>query len=179
MPAFFPQRGPWFLGDYRGLAAHRFRLLASPLSALVGALSHVGLDHFTHDWGWFARHVSWYNAVLIDGWLGRDWTVFRIAQLVGHIGGTALCLWLLARYGRRRWMADRAAQVATFPKTVRTAAILDAASGLGAIAGIAWVVSESNGSATDTIRIAATTFAGMCVGALVVRRVAPARRVTT
>jgi hypothetical protein len=75
-----PEAGPFRLNDYRGLAVHRFSWGWSPASALIGALSHVMLDHFTHHWGWFARHIDWYSTVLVDDFLGRQWTVFRVLQ---------------------------------------------------------------------------------------------------
>jgi hypothetical protein len=96
------------------MATHRFRWLASPLCALAGAASHVALDHLTHEWGWFARNVDWYSAVLAHDVLGREWTVFRTVQYAGHVVGTAACLWLPASYGRRGWMTDRAAAVTPF-----------------------------------------------------------------
>jgi hypothetical protein len=68
--------------------------------------------------GWFAQNVSWYGDVLFAGPFGRDWTAYRMAQYLGHVVGTGLCSVVLARLGRQRWMADRAAMV---PETQRTA----------------------------------------------------------
>lgn len=153
-----PAAGPFRLPDYRGMAAHRFAWGWAAISALVGALSHVFLDHFTHGWGFVAQHVGWYDAVVVDDALGRQWTVFRIVQYVGHVGGTALCVWLLARYGRERWMATAAATVEPFPVTRRSTAALTAGWLAGLAGGLAWVVADSRGSATDILRVAAVTF---------------------
>ncbi len=165
-----PDGGSFHFRDYRGLATHRFGLIRSSGWALIGAMSHVALDHFTHEWGWFARNVSWYRTVVIPGdWLGRSWTVFRIVQYLGHIGGTVCCVWLLWRYGRARWMAGRAAQVARFPATTATAALLWGATAVGVVVALAWVVVDRRGSATDVIRISGGAFAGLSAGALLLR----------
>ena len=98
-----PDARPFRLHDYRGMSVHRFAWGWAAFSALIGALTHVMLDHFTHDWGWFARHVDWYHSVVVNDFLGRQWTVFRLMQYMGHVVGSVLCLWMLGRYGRQRW----------------------------------------------------------------------------
>lgn len=179
-----PQAGPLRLHDYRGMSVHRFRWVVASVSALIGALSHVMLDHFTHEWGWFARHIDWYSTVVVHDFLGREWTVFRIIQYSGHIVGTAVCLWLMARYGRAHWMAASAAKVEPYPVTVRSMGTLFAAVAAGLAVGTAWVLGDRSGSATDIIRVAAVTFAFLVAASFVLqltraRRVAsvsPARR---
>lgn len=170
VPDHLPRLAPWHLRDYRGLAAHRFGWVTTPLSALVGTATHIVLDNFTHDWGWFAQNISWYGDVLLAGPLGRDWTAYRIAQYLGHFVGTGLCLVVLARLGRQRWMADRAAVV---PKTQRTALstlTLAASTLTGCLAGILWIVTDPMESATDIIRLTTTTFIGVAIGSLVIAR---------
>ena len=147
--------------------------------AQLGALSHVGLDEFTHDWGWFARHVSWYDQRLVGtNWLGREWTVFRVVQYVGHVGGSALCVWLLWRYGRARWMRARALAVAVPSVSIRSHAALWVPTALGFGAAGAWVRLHGAGSATDILRLAAGAFVGLLAGSLAVPRLlgAPGRR---
>ena len=164
-----PPAGPLRLRDYRGMSVHRFRWAVAAVSALIGALSHVLLDHFTHEWGWFAQHLDWYNTVVLDDFLGREWTVFRIVQYAGHVVGTALCLWLMARCGRARWMATSAEQVEPFPVTSFSTGTLVASVAAGLAVGIAWVLSGRLGSATDIIRVAAVTFTFLAVACFVLQ----------
>lgn len=166
VPDHLPRGGGLYLHEFRGLALHRFAVVRTALGALIGALSHVALDHFTHEWGWFARNVSWYDDRVIDAQLlGRDWTVFRVVQYTGHVGGSALCVLLLWRYGRSRWMADRAAAVAPFEPSAGSHATVWVGLATGLAAGLAWVVLDSRGSATDILRVSGSGFLGLCVAA--------------
>jgi hypothetical protein len=160
------------------MSVHRFRWVVASVSALIGALSHVLLDHFTHEWGWFARHIDWYSTVVVHDFLGREWTVFRIIQYSGHIGGTAVCLWLMARYGRAHWMAASAAKVEPYPVSVGSMGTLFAAVTAGLAVGTAWVFGDRSGSATDIIRVAAVTFVFL-VAASFVLELTRARRVAS
>lgn len=170
VPDHLPDLAPWHLRDYRGLAIHDFRWVATPLSALVGIATHIVLDHFTHDWGWFAQNVSWFGDVFFEGPFGRDWTAYRMAQYIGHVVGTGLCLVFLAWLGRQRWMADRAAMVPETPRTALSTLILAGSTLTGCIAGLLWIVTDPMGSATDLIRLTATTFIAVAIGSLVVSR---------
>lgn len=171
VPDHLPPAGRLHLRDYRGLAVHRFGVVRTALGTLVGALSHVALDHFTHEWGWFARNVAWYDDRVVDArFLGREWTFFRVVQYTGHVGGSALCVLLLWRYGRSRWMADRAAAVAPYEPSPRTQVAVWGALGAGLTAGLAWVARDSQGSATDILRVSGAGFLGLCVAAAVIGR---------
>lgn len=163
-----PDAGPFRLHDFRALARHRFVWHRAALSALVGALSHILVDHFTHAWGFMAVHVDWYSTVIGEA-LGREWTAYRIAQYVGHVGGAAACLWLLARYGRERWLAVGAAEVAPYPVSGRSTVVLVGVSTVGLVTGLVWVVTDPSGRATDVLRVAASCFAGLVAGCTVLR----------
>ena len=138
--------------------------------AELGVLSHVFLDEFTHDWGWFANHVSWYDNRIIDGEvLGRTWTVYRVFQYVGHVGLTALCIALLLNCGRQRWMQARADAITPTPTSTATYVTLWGCSTIGLAVTAAWVASDRLGSASDILRIVFGLFAGMLAGCLAVR----------
>lgn len=156
-----PAMGPFRLHDYRGLGAHRFRWASAIAGALIGALSHVALDHFTHDWGWFARNVDWYSSVLVDDVLGRRWTVFGVLQYAGHVVGSVLCCWMLLRLGRERWMAAAAERVRRYPVSLRSTVVLAAGTAAGAAAGVAWALGASAGSASAILRAAGVTFVAL------------------
>jgi hypothetical protein len=158
-----PDAGHFHLHDYRGLAAHRFAWGRAAASAAIGALTHVGLDHFTHRWGWFAQNLGWYDTILVDGFLGRRWTFFRIIQYIGHVFGSALCLWLLWRYGRQRWMADAADRVATYPVTQRSRLVIVGAVLAGLALGVGWTTVDPIGNASAILRVAAVCFAALTV----------------
>lgn len=161
-----PDLGRFHLRDYRGLATHRFTVW-SPLWALAGALSHIGLDHFTHEWGWLATNVEWFGRDLgRDSWTGRQWTPARVLQYVGHTGGSALCGLLLWRYGGRRWFAERAERLPRRLVTARSMAVVWGASALGTAAASAWVLADRNGSAVDVLRVSFGVFAGATLGSL-------------
>lgn len=122
--------------------------------------------------------AHWYSTVVVHDFLGREWTVFRVIQYSGHIVGTAVCLWLLARYGRAHWMAASAAKVEPYPVTASSTGTLVAAATAGLAVGTAWVLVDRSGSATDIIRVAAVTF-GFLVAASFVLQLTRARRVSS
>jgi hypothetical protein len=170
VPDHLPDLGPFHIHDYRGLAAHRFQFVRFIVWAELGALSHVFLDEFTHDWGWFANHVSWYDSRIISGeLLGREWTVYRVFQYLGHVGLTVLCLALLWAYGRQRWMQARAATIPPTPTTVVSYVTLWGASAIGLGAAMVWVRTDPVGSASDILRLSFGLFAGMLAGCMAVR----------
>ncbi len=165
VPDHLPRLGQFNLPDYRGLAAHPFAVGPAVAGALLGALSHIGLDSFTHGWGWFARNVSWYDDIVVGGtFLGQSWTLFRVIQYVGHVGGSALCLALLWRYGRERWMADPAARVAPFGPTLQSHVALWTPTAVGAVAAVLWAESAPSNVAADILRLAGLSFAGLGIG---------------
>lgn len=173
VPCYLPELGAFRLPDYRGLADHRFGLVRTSSCALFGALTHVVLDHFTHEWGWFARNVAWYQEPLAEREiLGRVWTPFRVAQYVGHVALSFFAILWLWRAGGRRWLAARAARVSC-RRTVAGAAALLGGLVVGGAAATAWVGTDRAGSATDIMRIAAGCFGGLTAGAITARLATP------
>lgn len=175
VPPVLPDLGPFHGRDYRGLAVHRFGRIATPLSALIGALSHVALDSFTHGWGWFAEHLDWYAEPLnTSPILGRQWTPFRIMQYVGHVVLSAYALWWLWRQGSRRWLADRARLI---PGRTSRRGTLILAIGLvaGGAMGLAWAASGPVwlGWATGVMRVSVAAFVGLVLAAWIARPRSP------
>jgi hypothetical protein len=165
VPDHLPDLAPFHLRDYRGLATHRFRPVVTSVSALLGVLAHIGLDQFTHSWGWFARNLDWYSVPRFD-WLGRDWAVFRLLQYAGHVVGTVTCIWLLRSYGRARWMAGRAAAVAPFEPSAPSRLLVWSATAGGLLAGAVWVLVGTSGVGPVVLRLSGCVFAGLTVGAV-------------
>lgn len=169
LPAHLPELGDFHLRDYRALAAHRFAPVRAAGSALVGALSHVGLDHLGHGWGWFALHWPAYQSVVLPGtFLGRPWSVFRLVQYAGHLVLTPLCAWLLWRYGRSRWLAADAARVPEFRATRASHLVLWGATVLALTLAVPTVELDS----PTILRLAAGAFVGLLLGTCLARAVA-------
>ncbi|MEZ5259632.1 MAG: DUF4184 family protein [Ilumatobacteraceae bacterium] len=121
VPDHLPTGGPFRLHDYRALSQHRFGWIATPLGALVGALSHVFLDSFTHRWGWLPHHWAWYQTPLVEErWLGRTWTPFQVAQFVGHFAFSLWCLVTIAKLGRSGWLTRSATATNPAPALTRS-----------------------------------------------------------
>ncbi len=170
VPDHLPDLAPFHLHDFRGLAASRARPLAAVVGAVVGVLSHVLLDQFTHSWGWFARHLDWWSTPLVDrSVLGREWPLYRVLQHVGHVVGSAVGVWLLARWGRSGWMAGRAAVVPRATVSRRSAVVLWGLTAAGLVGGAVWAGLASAGIGPLVMRTAAGAFAGLTVGSLAVR----------
>src|SRR6266536_1491136 len=66
LPACCHRRQPWF---------------AVPLSVLIGAMTHVFWDSFTHDTGWFVERSDFLQSTLF-AWNGHSFQMYR---LVWHV----------------------------------------------------------------------------------------------
>ncbi len=174
VPDHLPRAGPFAFADYRGLAIHRFGWVRSPAAAFAGALTHVGLDQFTHGWGWAAKHWDWYRRPLLDTrWLGKVWAPFEFMQFAGHVLLSLWCVVALARYGRRGWFADRAAQVRPFPATTRSSLTLwVAAAGCTLVGGLVVLVDPQSES-SDVMRLFGAAFVGLALGSVLARASSP------
>jgi hypothetical protein len=85
------------------LPAHRFRLptvqtvLWLAVSAVVGSLTHVVWDSFTHGDGYFVRQFPGFFRAQVTG----AWDVNRILQYVSTLGGCLVLAVWLSRWYRR------------------------------------------------------------------------------
>ncbi|MEZ5216676.1 MAG: DUF4184 family protein [Ilumatobacteraceae bacterium] len=170
VPDHLPTGGPFRLHDYRALSQHRFGWIATPLGALVGALSHVFLDSFTHRWGWLPHHWAWYQTPLVEErWLGRTWTPFQVAQFVGHFAFSLWCLVTIAKLGRSGWLTRSATATNPAPATTRSRLVLWGVSGtVGALA-LVWVLGHPYNEGTDILRVFAAFGAALTAVAVVFR----------
>src|SRR5690348_10428471 len=79
---------------------------AIPLSVLVGAITHVFWDAFTHETGWFVERSTFLQQSLFAGHGER----FRTYRLLWHLGtwiGTILVSWSYVRAVKRRTGSSR------------------------------------------------------------------------
>lgn len=169
--AHVPDLGGFHLHDYRGLAAHRFLPLRSTLCAFLGAWTHSALDHLGHAWGWPAQHWDAYRAVVFEGnFLGRPWNFYRVVQYAGHLVLTPLAIWMLFRYGKRRWFGAAAVLVPEFRTSARSHVVLWGATVIGiALAALCTEVGGRD-SSTALMRVSAGVFAGLVFGAFLAER---------
>ncbi len=173
VPDHVPQldaRNTFDFASYRGLATHQTGVIRSVLWASAGSLSHVGIDQFTHDWGWAARHFPWFGQPLGGAqFAGRGWSPARIAQYTGHVGFTLLAVFLLASYARSGWFRARADTVARFPVTAISQLVVWGFTGFGIV--IAGAIGSLNNPSWVVVfmRCVGGAFVGMCVGAAILK----------
>lgn len=95
-------------------------------SIIVGALTHVFWDFFTHDYG-IPKYIDWFNTPLtnIDGY---NIMPFRVLQHFSTVGGLSLLVFLIWRWIAKRKIASEDLQpreaVWTAPKRLKQFAIL-------------------------------------------------------
>jgi hypothetical protein len=74
--------------EVRALARSSHCWAITALSALLGSVSHVFVDSFTHRHGWGYDHFMWLHQVVAPGWQIAD-----VLQYVGHTVGSLLAAW--------------------------------------------------------------------------------------
>lgn len=93
------------------------------LSALVGSITHVVLDAFTHSFGWGVHRFPALSFVVFTLPSGRSVPVYDVLQLGGSAIGAAVALALLARIGRHRlllvWNPEELPQVTPTASSTR------------------------------------------------------------
>jgi hypothetical protein len=98
--AHLPNAGPFALRDYGALGGVRHRWYVTLASALIGAVSHLVWDGFTHSPetnGWGAVLIPPLDTEVADG---LPW--FRLLQHGSSIGGALVAVAVAAWIGRRR-----------------------------------------------------------------------------
>ena len=107
--------GPLRLRSYRVLGTRRPAFAVTLASAALGAGSHVLIDAFTHRGRWGAEWLGLDRSVG-DLPLRGAFTVARVLQYVGHVGGSAVGIALFLYVARRRllerWYGEDAVRVA-------------------------------------------------------------------
>ncbi len=119
----------------------RFGLIL--LSVLVGSLTHVAWDSFTHEWGWMVEQFAPLRISL------RGMPVYDILQVAGSVSGVCLLAYWFARWLR---FAPQSGELPDrFSGRVRTVFLLTVAASLLSF-------------------VAATIYAGFAPGAQLVRQ---------
>jgi hypothetical protein len=101
LPLALPDGGPFHLRDYRYLARVRHRWWVTVGSALVGAITHVVLDAFTHSDGAVSGSSGFFQTPLFE--VGsRTIHLYTALQYGGSIVLSVYTVWWLWRAGRER-----------------------------------------------------------------------------
>lgn len=101
VPAALPKAAFLRLRDYRLLALSRHRWWVTAYSVLVGALTHIFLDGFTHADGWAVEGIPALREPLVSVG-GRTLEVYAALQYGGHVVGSALGAYALLVISRRK-----------------------------------------------------------------------------
>ena len=101
VPAVLPKAGFLRLRDYRLLALSQHRWWVTAYSVLVGALTHLLIDGFTHSDGWAVDGIPALQEPLLT--IGdRSVAVYKALQFGGHVFGSITGAYLLLVISRRK-----------------------------------------------------------------------------
>lgn len=101
VPLVLPRLGVFRLREYRLLGRVRYPLQRTVLGVAVGGASHLLLDSFTEDHGWFVRNVE----ALRGFWFeldGRPILTYHIVRFLLDLLLASISIRLLVRIGRER-----------------------------------------------------------------------------
>jgi hypothetical protein len=99
--AQLPDLPPFRFRSYGVLSRRRPLLAVTAACALIGAVSHVVLDAFTHSGRWGARWLGLDHPAMTLPVRGEI-TYAKLLQYAGHVGGSVVTVLLLWHIGRRR-----------------------------------------------------------------------------
>jgi hypothetical protein len=178
-----PDCGPFHLRDLviiddkERQGARRWWLLVST-SALVGALSHVAWDSFTHNNAWGVERLPILRTAVNVPWFGRQ-PVWHVLQHGGSVVGAAITVTVLyvigSRHLLRTWSSVEPPPVA--PATFASHLRLWLPFAVGVLAGLMWAAVAPPGGEhelrrtviTAFLRATSLGFGGLVVGAILVR----------
>ncbi|MDP4013049.1 MAG: DUF4184 family protein [Candidatus Nanopelagicales bacterium] len=141
-------------------------------SAVLGSLSHIAFDSFTHGFGWVVQRFAVLRHqvfVLPTAFQDQPIYAYDVLQVAGTVVGTIVTIWCLWEIGRRRmvcsWYPDRPAPKSTSSsrRAVNAGVTLGLALGLG----LAAATMRIGGGQDLLIRVAVVTWLGLLVGCLI------------
>ncbi len=172
-PTVLPDLGPFRLWSFGVLADRRPRWWTTVTSVVVGIVTHVVLDWFTHGERWLPQRLGYADTTVT--WFGDTMSAPEALQIVGHIGLSITTVALAWHLGRHRKLEEWYG--ADTVERARTATL-----GPGAVVG--WYTTVVAGAAAGAVwagssfwvvgveRVAVGVYVGAIVGAALVRRVA-------
>jgi hypothetical protein len=96
-----PDLGPFRLQSYRVITHRRPTMLATLVSALIGAVSHVLIDAFSHTGRWGSTLLG-LDETLFSVPIRGEMSGARVIQYFGHTIGSAVAIGLFLYIGRSR-----------------------------------------------------------------------------
>jgi hypothetical protein len=140
LAAHLPDLGPLRARDLARAATDRPGLVAAALSGLLGSLTHVVADGFTHPEPWVSDRATWlFDEVPFP--LKGEVFVYNLLRLLGTVGGAALALVVAYATARRRARDGVRRPVLPAP-TPRSRAELYGWAAAGALVGAAIVLAS-------------------------------------
>ncbi len=100
-----PDAGWFRLHSYRVLVSRRPGWLVTTVSAVIGVVSHVLVDAFTHSGRWGSNWLH-LNEVAVTVPVRGDMTTARVLQYLGHSVGSIVAIALFLHIGRRRLLEE-------------------------------------------------------------------------
>ncbi len=164
------------VAEFRLVGYRRPTVIVTAGSALLGALSHVGWDAFTHDFRWGGqRFAILREEVLVVA--GRSLTGAAVLQRISTVIGAVITVALLYRIVRRRllshWLERPVPEQQPVPRGNAAAFWVTVASGTAL--GLLWGLSGPLSAPTFVNRVALAA-GGALVAAALVPSGQPARR---
>ena len=149
---------PGRCGDYGVLSRVGHRWYVTVPSALLGAVSHLLWDSFTHPLS------AWLASPMVDG---VPW--FRVFQAVSNLIGFVVAAAVAIHIGRRRLLVDWHGPAPTRPRRPRLFWSV-AASGAGALAAVAAVLPAAEVFSVSAVRVMLAVAVGLLVAAATTQR---------
>jgi Domain of unknown function (DUF4184) len=139
--AHFPDFGPFRIHSLRALRHRRPAWFVTFISALIGSLSHIFIDSFTHNERYASKKLGFDRLLATAG--NRQVTIANSLQFVGHTIGSLIGLLLLYRIGRQklidRWYGKRVVtNDRSFELTTAQRAVFALLVGIGVGVGVYW-----------------------------------------
>ncbi|MDR3575833.1 MAG: DUF4184 family protein [Anaerolineaceae bacterium] len=102
------------------------------LSLLVGSITHLVWDSFTHPDGWIVEHFQVFDTIVFR-WAGSDFQIYTLLQYASSLVGMALIGWWVWRWYRqaRVFSGTVIYPISTWQKWLITAGLFGLAFGLG------------------------------------------------
>ncbi len=154
------------LGPGAGTHRQRPSRLVVVFSAVVGSISHIMLDAFSHGHGWAVRQIAFLQTALFTlppELSGRSLHMYDLLQFGGTAVGSLFTFWCIREFVRRRASAARvdppdldAAPIRRLFRTTFAAGLLGAT--------LAVLVQHVGGPQHAIMRIAVVAAAGMLIG---------------
>jgi hypothetical protein len=140
-PLMLPDGGPLRLHSYAVLARRRLQPVITLVSVVVGIVTHIALDSFTHPGRWTVRKLG-YDDVAVRIF-GHTEPLADVLQIVAHVVGSAVAILLLWAIGRRRlleeWYGANAVAAARAPTpTPVDRSVFWSIAALGLVLGYLW-----------------------------------------